>query len=73
VTLTPAAGKDNSVVNEMWLGNGTVQFHEATWEDMPTQFHIVNALRDLEIKEYGEAWIIKGAGGRDLSDMRILR
>jgi hypothetical protein len=73
ITLTPAAGEDNSVVDEMWLGDGSLQFYEATWEDMPTQFHIVNALRDLEIKEYGEAWIITGAGGRDLSDMRILR
>jgi len=70
--LTPS-DHTNTVVKEMWRGEGTVQFHEATWEDLPTMFHIVNALRALGIKEYRGAMIVKSVGGKDLSDQGILR
>ncbi|HHZ91550.1 TPA: hypothetical protein EYN98_29910 [Candidatus Poribacteria bacterium] len=70
--LTPAEGS-NSVVKEMWRGEGTVEFHKARWEDLPTQYHIVNAFHELEIKEYRVASIVKSVGGKDLSDQRILR
>lgn len=70
--LTPAEAP-NLVVKEMWQGQGTVEFHKARWEDMPTQYTIVNALAELEIKEYRGASITKTVGGRDLSDQRILR
>jgi len=72
VTLTPSANP-NRVVKEMWRGEGTVQFHEATWEDLPTMFNIVNTLHNLEIKEYRGALMVKTIGGKDLSDQRILR
>jgi hypothetical protein len=70
--LTPS-GNSNEVVKEIWQGEGTVQFHRARWEDMPTQYTIVNAFADLEIKEYRGAIIAKTVGGKDLSDQRILR
>ena len=70
--LTPS-GNSNSVVKEVWRGKGSVQFHKATWEDLPTQFNIVNALHGLEIKEYQGASIVKSVGGKDLSDQRILQ
>ncbi len=70
--LTPAE-TPNKVVKEMWRGDGTVEFHKARWEDMPTQYTIVNAFAELEIKEYRGASIIKTVGGKDLSDQRILR
>jgi hypothetical protein len=57
----------------MWRGEGTVQFHEASWEDMPTMFHIANALHNLEVKEYLGAMMVKTVGGKDLSDQRILQ
>jgi len=72
VTLTPAASP-NRVVKERWVGEGTVQFHRATWEDLPTMFHIVNAFHELEIQEYRGASMTKTVGGKDLSDQRILR
>ena len=72
VTLTPSANT-NRVVTEMWRGEGTVQFHEATWEDLPTMFSIVNTFHNLEIKEYRGAIMVKTTGGKDLSDQRILR
>jgi len=70
--LTPSASP-NTVVKEMWRGEGTVQFQKATWEDLPTLFSIVNMLHDLEIKEYRGAVISKTVGGKDLGDQRILR
>ena len=69
--LTPSGS--NEVVKEMWLGEGTVQFHKAAWEDLPTMFNVVNTLQDLEIKEYRGATMVKSVGGRDISDQRILQ
>ncbi len=70
--LTPAENS-NSVVTERWMGDGTVQFHSARWEDMPTQYNIVNTFQALEIKEVRGASVTKSVGGKDLSDQRILR
>ena len=55
------------------MSEGTVQFHRAIWEDLPTMFHIVNAFHELEIQEYRGASMTKTVGGKDLSDQRILR
>ncbi len=70
--ITPSGG-GNTVVQGMWRGEGTVQFHKARWEDMPTQYSIVNAFAELPIKEYRGAAISTSTGGKDLSDQRILR
>lgn len=70
--LTPAP-IPNQVIREHWEGEGTLEFHKATWEDMPTQFHIVNAFEELEIKAYRGAKLIKSIGSKDLSDQRILQ
>jgi hypothetical protein len=72
VTLTPASGS-RAVAKEQWIGKGSVGFHRARWEDMPTQFMIVNALADLEIHEVLGATMTRSVGGKDLSDVRILR
>ena len=70
--LTPA-GVPNQVVTERWEGEGSVAFHSATWEDMPTQCHIVNAFHELEIKEFRRGEVTRSVGSKDLSDQRILR
>ena len=49
-----------------------VDWHRAKWEDMPTQYNIVNCLAELEILEYRGATITQTIGGKDLSDQRIL-
>ena len=69
--LTPEGGHGRTT--ELWRGEGTVEFHKARWEDLPTQYHIVNAFHDLEIKEYRGASFSRGIGGKDESDQRILR
>ena len=60
-------------LQEHWRGEGTVEFHKARWEDLPTQYNIVNAFHELEVKEWRGASIVKSVGGKDLSDQRILR
>ena len=70
--LTPSATPNRRVL-ERRIGAGTVEFHHARWEDMPTQYNIVNAFADLEIQEYRGASLTKTIGGKDLSDQRILR
>ena len=42
------AGRTETPVNTR-EGTGTFTFHRARWEDMPSQFHIVNTLADLPI------------------------
>jgi len=45
---------------EIWKGKGEVIWHHLTWEQNPTQHHIVNALADLPILEYRAAFVTKG-------------
>lgn len=70
--LTPAANSNQRVL-EQHIGSGSVKFHRARWEDMPTQYNIVNAFADLDILEYRGASLTKTVGGKDISDQRILR
>jgi hypothetical protein len=69
--LTPLA-VPNRVVTAMSRGQGTLQFHRARWEDMPTQYMIVNALHALDVLEYRGATVAHTVGGKDLSDQQIL-
>lgn len=70
--ITPAGGSTQRTL-ELWRGKGTVKFHRARWEDMPTQYMIVNAFADLDIVEFRGATLSKSVGGKDLSDQRIMR
>ncbi len=72
VVLTPEK-TPNRIVTEMWRGEGKVLFHHARWEDLPTQYTIVNTLSQLEIIEPRGASIVKSISGKDLSDQRILK
>lgn len=69
--LTPEPEKP-SPVERLYKGRGEITFHKARWEDLPTQYMIVNALSALEIKEYRSATISYSTGGRSLSNQRIL-
>jgi hypothetical protein len=70
--ITPAE-TPRLVLHEVQEGVGTVQFHQAAWEDLPTQYTIVNAFAGLEIREYRGATITRSTGSKDLSDQRILK
>ena len=56
-TLFPA---ENAYVAAQ-VGKGSVEWDCLTWEQNPTQYHIVNALADLPILEYLPAVMTKGS------------
>jgi hypothetical protein len=69
--LTPAAWP-NKIVQRKWTAQGTVKFHHAEWEELPTTCHVVNGLAKLDVKEIRSATAIQTIGGKDLFDQRIL-
>ncbi len=52
-----------ATAKEAVTGDATIAFHRATWEEMPTQANIVNALADLEVKEIVSTMVVKNDGG----------
>ena len=47
-------------ITQIMLGEGKVDWKQLSWEQNPTQFHIVNALEALPILEYRPAMLTKG-------------
>ncbi len=50
------------------VGEGEINWQQLSWEQNPTQFHIVNALKALPILEYRPAVITKGSTNLSLPD-----
>jgi len=48
-------------ITEAWVGQGSVNWEHLTWEQNPTQFHIVNALADLPNLGYLATIVTKGS------------
>jgi hypothetical protein len=48
-------------IDEAWVGAGSIDWKRLTWEQNPTQFHIVNALAALPVLEYRPALISRGS------------
>jgi hypothetical protein len=46
---------------EAWTGTGTVEWENLTWEQNPTQFHIVNALEALPNRGVVYTAVTKGS------------
>lgn len=69
--LTPSTGSQMKV-SAAWKGEGRVRFHPTTWEQMPTQFHVVSALAALPQLEARGATLLESRGAKDLSDQRAL-
>lgn len=59
-TSEPTAFPSESEFDTVQVGAGTIAWHELTWEQNPTQFHIVNALAALPIVSYGPAVVTHG-------------
>jgi hypothetical protein len=54
------------------VGKGRVSFRKTNWEDMPTQYHIIQKLAELPVLEEREAWCVEARGGSNLSQQRVL-
>ncbi|ARN75268.1 acetoacetate decarboxylase family protein [Oceanicoccus sagamiensis] len=50
-----------NIFTEVSVGEGQIDWHQLTWEQNPTQFHIVNALADLPMLENLPAIVTKGS------------
>jgi hypothetical protein len=59
-------------VSSTKTARGTFHFLRARWQDLPTQYHIVNALCDIPLLEFRGASISVSRGFKDLSDQMIL-
>ena len=53
---------------EQWVGEGRLQWQHLTWEQDPTQFHIVNALADLPVLAELPAMVARGSTNLILPD-----
>lgn len=53
-------------------GRGEIAFLPATWEQMPTMYHIANMLAELPILEIRSATVMLSRGGSDYADQRVL-
>ncbi|MCH2569789.1 MAG: acetoacetate decarboxylase family protein [Planctomycetes bacterium] len=69
--ITPSEGS-NALVQDDLIGDGTVNWTPAKWEDLPTFYQVVNAFAQLEVKDFLDCGLSRSIGGRDLSDQRIL-
>jgi hypothetical protein len=58
-------------VHSTEVGTGSFSFRSARWEDMPTQYPIVNTLAALPL-EFKAAYLVNSSGGGDVSSQRIL-
>lgn len=54
-------------------GRGEIAFIGATWEQMPTMYHIANVLAALPVLEPRGASVMLCRGGSDYFDQRVLR
>lgn len=75
-TLTPLPGESNlrdpQPMPAVRCGKGKITFSKAEWQDMPTQYHIVQTLAALEQCEPLDAIYMEGTTYADAYDQRIL-
>jgi len=59
--------------NSAWIGKGTVQWKEPTWEQNPLQCRIIKALAELPITELAPAEMVKGVAILKPNQSRVLK
>ena len=72
MVLSPSGGFSMRYVS-FQRGTGSIEFIKSTWEQMPTMFHIVNALASLPVLENRGSSLACTIGYKDLSDQRVLK
>lgn len=68
LTVTPTGGPAPRLLEHHRADTAGLTICRARWEDMPTQFHIVNALADIPRLETMRAGLFRSQGGGDLSN-----
>lgn len=64
----PTTFPSHTDITEAQVGSGKVVWHPQTWEQNPTQYHIINAIAALPIISYLPAVMAKGAANLILPD-----
>lgn len=72
-TLVPLLRGTPAKVTERLSGRGSLRFCATRWEDMPTQFRIVETLRALPMLEILPALLVRGIGACDARGQMSLR
>lgn len=76
LTLSPLPGeanlRDPQPAPSIKVGTGRIRFGQPSWQDMPTQYHIVRQLAALEQVEELEAFVMEGRMYLDFYDQKIL-
>jgi hypothetical protein len=54
------------------IGKGAVQFHALEWADLPTMYHVVNALGELPVFETRGGSVTISDGASSYRDQRII-
>jgi acetoacetate decarboxylase len=57
----PTTFPSHSELSDVQVGQGRVDWQHLTWEQNPTQFHIVNALAELPVLAWLPAMVTKGS------------
>ena len=70
-TITPLANP-NVTIESRLDGTGSFKFIRSRWEDLPTQYNVINMLSALPLVEFRGASIVRSFGGKDFSDQRML-
>src|SRR5215813_14161272 len=71
VSFTPDLTPDLTVESRK-EAEGSVIFHRAAWRDLPTMYHVVNALAGLPVLSSCGASITTTRGGKSYRDQKIL-
>ena len=70
-TLSPSISHTVSVTSRQH-GEGHVAFRRATWEELPTLHHIVNAFSDLKVLSFKGGYLFDAVGGGSIADTHRL-
>jgi hypothetical protein len=71
VTFSPSGDPDKTIEQHQ-TGVGAVRFHHATPSDLPTMYHVVNALAALPVIEPRGGSVTRSRGGKTFRDQRVL-
>jgi acetoacetate decarboxylase len=72
VSFSPALTPGLTVESRK-AARGSVAFHRAKWRNLPTMYHVVNALADLPVLSSRGASIATTRGGKSYRDQQILK
>jgi hypothetical protein len=73
IDTTPEPQMEGTLMLKYVPGKGRVSVHRATWRDLPTMYHVINALSDLPVLSSRGASVTITRGGKSNLDQRILK